>query len=82
MLHGVIPDGIGKLSNLTYLILGSNNFSSALSEDHFSSLVNLKYLNISHSSLRNISMMIGVHHLDYMKDYLGHVTWVLVSLDG
>ena len=41
MLVGAIHDGIGKLRNLTYLGLGLNNFSNMLSEEHFSSLVNL-----------------------------------------
>ncbi|TVU34448.1 hypothetical protein EJB05_16280, partial [Eragrostis curvula] len=47
-----VPDGIGKLGNLTYLSLGVNNFSGVLSKEHFSSLHNLEYLNLSQNSLK------------------------------
>ncbi|CAL4948890.1 unnamed protein product [Urochloa decumbens] len=52
MLVGSVPKGIGALSNLTHLSIGLNNFSGVISEEHFASLVNLKYLNLSQNSLK------------------------------
>ncbi|KAF8670871.1 hypothetical protein HU200_050136 [Digitaria exilis] len=60
MLIGDVPSGIGALSGLTYLSLGLNNFSGVLSKEHFSSLVNLEYLNLSQNSLK----------LDVSKDWV------------
>ncbi|WVZ69841.1 hypothetical protein U9M48_018567 [Paspalum notatum var. saurae] len=52
MLEGDVPVGIGALSNLTCLSLASNNFNGVLSEEHFTSLVNLESLEISPNSLK------------------------------
>ncbi|CAL4962784.1 unnamed protein product [Urochloa decumbens] len=52
MLSGHVPNGIGALSNLTYLSLSLNNFSGVLSKEHFTSLVNLKFLNLTQNSLK------------------------------
>ncbi|CAL4955658.1 unnamed protein product [Urochloa decumbens] len=52
MLSGHVPNGIGAPSNLTYLSLSLNNFSGVLSKEHFTSLVNLKFLNLTQNSLK------------------------------
>ncbi|KAK1698278.1 hypothetical protein QYE76_014975 [Lolium multiflorum] len=50
-LSGSVPVEIGKLTNLNYLNLGYNNLSGVISEDHFSGLVHLKIIDLSHNNL-------------------------------
>jgi Leucine-rich repeat (LRR) protein len=50
-LHGFVPIEIGTLKNLTALYIGHNNFSGVISEDHFSGLTNLKYIDLSYTHL-------------------------------
>ncbi|KAL6882048.1 hypothetical protein ACP4OV_011520 [Aristida adscensionis] len=52
MMDGQWPVGIGDLRNLTVLRVGFNNFSGTLSEEHFSSLMNIQDLDLSHNSLK------------------------------
>ncbi|KAL6882050.1 hypothetical protein ACP4OV_011522 [Aristida adscensionis] len=52
MMDGRWPVGIGELRNLSVLRVSFNNFSGTLSEEHFSSLMNIQYLDISHNSLK------------------------------
>jgi Leucine-rich repeat (LRR) protein len=50
-LVGSIPQEIGMLSKLRALYLDNNQFSGSISEDHFSSLANLKELDLSYNNL-------------------------------
>uniref|UniRef100_A0ACD6A1R3 Uncharacterized protein n=1 Tax=Avena sativa TaxID=4498 RepID=A0ACD6A1R3_AVESA len=51
MLVGPVPAGIGALGRLTYLDFGLSKLSGVMSTQHFASLVNLEYLDLSHNSL-------------------------------
>lgn len=51
-LVGPVPAGIGALGNLTYMDFGLSNLSGVLSEEHFASLVNIEYLDLSKNSLK------------------------------
>ncbi|XP_072964096.1 receptor-like protein EIX1 [Typha angustifolia] len=50
-LVGSIPLGMGKLSNLSMLDLSSNHLDGTMIEDHFASLINLKYIYLNNNSL-------------------------------
>ncbi|XP_073000883.1 receptor-like protein EIX2 [Typha latifolia] len=50
-LVGSIPLGMGKLSNLSMLDLSSNHLDGTMIEDHFASLIKLKYIYLSNNSL-------------------------------
>lgn len=50
-LRGAIPFSIGSLSKLTNISLAYNNLTGAISESHFLSLYNLKYLDLSSNKL-------------------------------
>lgn len=52
MLVGPVPAGIGALGNLASLDFGLSMLSGVLSTEHFASLVSLKYLELSHNSLK------------------------------
>lgn len=52
MLVGPVPAGIGTLGNLAYLDFGLSKLSGMLSTQHFANLVSLKYLDLSHNSLK------------------------------
>ncbi|XBH73397.1 hypothetical protein VPH35_100509 [Triticum aestivum] len=52
MLVGPVPAGIGALGNLAYLDFGLSNLNGVLSTEHFASLMNLEYLDLSHNSLK------------------------------
>jgi len=45
-LQGSIPDGIGNLSSLNFLSIGSNNFSGEISNLNFSKLSSLDWLDL------------------------------------
>jgi Leucine-rich repeat (LRR) protein len=53
-LSGSLPVEIGVLTKLTDLWLGYNNLSGVISEDHFSGLKSLKFIDISYNSLELI----------------------------
>uniref|UniRef100_R7W1R9 LRR receptor-like serine/threonine-protein kinase GSO1 n=1 Tax=Aegilops tauschii TaxID=37682 RepID=R7W1R9_AEGTA len=46
-LSGPLPVEIATLTNLTEMLLGGNNLSGVISEDHFAGLTNLKILDLS-----------------------------------
>ncbi|KAH1063103.1 hypothetical protein J1N35_028090, partial [Gossypium stocksii] len=50
-LQGPLPSSIFQLLNLTHLYLSSNNLSGVIELSMFSSLPNLKYLDLSYNSL-------------------------------
>ncbi|CAM0876884.1 unnamed protein product [Alopecurus aequalis] len=52
MLVGPVPAGIGALGSLTYLDFGLSKLSGVLSTQHFASLANLEYLDLSENSLK------------------------------
>ncbi|PNT66909.1 receptor-like protein EIX2 [Brachypodium distachyon] len=49
---GSVPAEIGYLSNLFFLNLSSNNFSGVITEEHFTGLINLKFIDLSFNSLK------------------------------
>jgi Leucine-rich repeat (LRR) protein len=51
-LSGSVPVEIGMLKNLTVLHMVNNNLSGVISEDHFSSLTNLKNIDLTHTHLQ------------------------------
>ncbi|XP_047086197.1 receptor-like protein EIX2 [Lolium rigidum] len=52
MLVGSVPAGIGALGCLAYVDFGLSKLSGVLSAQHFASLVNLEYIDLSHNSLK------------------------------
>ncbi|XP_072961892.1 receptor-like protein EIX2 [Typha angustifolia] len=50
-LVGSIPLGMGKLSNLSELDLSSNHLDGIIIEDHFASLIKLKYIYLANNYL-------------------------------
>ena len=50
-LNGIIPESLGKQSNLETLRLHDNSFEGVISETHFSKLKKLKNLDLSHTPL-------------------------------
>lgn len=46
-----MPSEIGMLPNLTELDLSHNNLDGVITEEHFSHLKSLKYIDFSHNSL-------------------------------
>lgn len=55
-LSGCLPVEIGMLKNLTELIIPGNGFSGVISEEHFSGLTNLKYIDLTDTHLQ---VMVG-----------------------
>uniref|UniRef100_A0A0D9WYM2 non-specific serine/threonine protein kinase n=1 Tax=Leersia perrieri TaxID=77586 RepID=A0A0D9WYM2_9ORYZ len=53
-LVGKLPVGFGALTSMIYLNLGSNNFTGLLFEEHFASLMNLRYLYLSGNSFKMV----------------------------
>jgi Leucine-rich repeat (LRR) protein len=51
LLSGSVPSTVGNLSSLYALSIGHNNFSGEISENTFSKLSNLYYLDLSYSNL-------------------------------
>uniref|UniRef100_A0ACD5XSX1 Uncharacterized protein n=1 Tax=Avena sativa TaxID=4498 RepID=A0ACD5XSX1_AVESA len=52
MITHTIPLGVGSLRNLAELDFGSNKLSGVLTKEHFSGLLNLRLLDLSHNSLK------------------------------
>lgn len=52
MLMGPLPVGVGALCNLKILDLRDNNLSGVLTEENFTGLLNLEYMDLSYTSLR------------------------------
>ncbi|KAK3156586.1 hypothetical protein QOZ80_2AG0109170 [Eleusine coracana subsp. coracana] len=50
-LAGDIPLGIGRLSKLTKLFLFMNNMNGRLTEEHFSNMVSLEWIDLSQNSM-------------------------------
>nr|ACE86403.1 Cf2/Cf5-like disease resistance protein [Sorghum bicolor] len=57
-LRGSVPVEIGTLKNLTKLYVASSSLSGVISEDHFSSLTNLKEIYLSQTYLQ---VIVGSH---------------------
>jgi Leucine-rich repeat (LRR) protein len=51
-LSGSVPVNIGTLKQLTELYIDSNSLSGVMSEDHFSGLTNLKYIDLSDTHIQ------------------------------
>ncbi|KAL6861504.1 hypothetical protein ACP4OV_017204 [Aristida adscensionis] len=51
-LTGSVPYEIGMLTNLVYLALDNNDLDGVVTEEHFSSLRSLLYIDLSYNSLR------------------------------
>ncbi|XP_022684821.1 receptor-like protein 12 [Setaria italica] len=77
-LSGSLPVEIGTLKNLTELIIPGNGFSGVISEEHFSGLTNLKYIDLTDTHLQ---VMVGSDweppfdlHTAYLSScYLGQI---------
>ncbi|VAH96129.1 unnamed protein product [Triticum turgidum subsp. durum] len=52
MITGTVPLEVGALSNLTELDLSYNKLNGVLMKEHFSGLLNLEYLDLSHNFLK------------------------------
>lgn len=50
-LIGHVPSEISMLSSLTSLYLGDNNLTGVITEEHFSGLTSLKYMDLSYNPL-------------------------------
>ncbi|KAF8008500.1 hypothetical protein BT93_K2236 [Corymbia citriodora subsp. variegata] len=51
LLNGTIPHSLGQLQHLDYLDLSANSLSGTVSENHFSNLSKLRFLDISDNHL-------------------------------
>ncbi|XP_030970935.1 receptor-like protein EIX1 [Quercus lobata] len=54
-LKGIVPESLGKQSNLETLYLSNNSLEGVISEAHFSNLTKLKHLALPHTLVFNFS---------------------------
>lgn len=66
-VEGIIPESIGKASNLTYINLSKNKLNGSIPAS-FTQLGSLNHLDLSSNSLTgNVSQLLGVHSLKYLN---------------
>lgn len=66
-VEGIIPESIGKASNLTYINLSKNKLNGSIPTS-FTQLGFLNHLDLSSNSLTgNVSQLLGVHSLKYLN---------------